>query len=130
MPHSEVDRRTACIRKETGVLARTYNAIDADGHILELLDLWDQRRTQKPRQTRSLAGLKLIAPVSLPPKAFEPAVDVTVVHGVIAFDDAGLQDGEPPHHQVVDVRHCLLMGRKAQRVAAPLARCIGDDLGF
>src|SRR6266851_4102669 len=25
------------------------------------------RRTQKPRQTRSLAGLKLIAPASLPP---------------------------------------------------------------
>jgi hypothetical protein len=34
-----------------------YDAIDADGHILEPLDLWDQRRTQKPRQTRSLAGL-------------------------------------------------------------------------
>ena len=74
--------------------------------------------------------MKLIAPVSLPPKAFEPAVDVTVVHGVIAFDDAGLADGEPAHHQVSDIGFCFLAGRKAQRVAAPLARCIGDDLGF
>ena len=43
-----------------------HRAIDADGHILEPLDLWDQRRTQKPRQTRSPAGVKLIAPASLP----------------------------------------------------------------
>src|ERR1700730_15377576 len=51
-------------------------------------------------------------------EAFEPAVDVTVVR---AFDDAGLADREPSHHQVSDVRLCFLAGREAQRVAAPLA---------
>src|SRR3984893_19398634 len=54
-------------------------------------------------------------------EAFEPAVDVTVVHGVVAFDDAGLADGEPPHHQVLDVGLCFLAGREAQGVAGPFA---------
>ncbi len=53
-------------------------------------------------------------------EAFEPAADVTVIHGVAAFDDAGLPDGEPSHHQVLDVGLCFLAGREAQGVAAPL----------
>ena len=39
-------------------MARTYNVVDADGHILEPLDLWDnyidpQFRDRRPRFTRS-----------------------------------------------------------------------------
>jgi hypothetical protein len=51
----------------------------------------------------------------------EFVVDVAVIHGVIALDDAGVAHCEPAHHQVLDVRLCLLAGSEAQRVAAPLA---------
>jgi hypothetical protein len=47
-------------------------------------------------------------------------VDVAVIHGVIALDNAGIAHCEPTHHQVVDVRFCLSAGSEAQGVAAPL----------
>src|SRR5580704_9058164 len=60
----------------------------------------------------------------------ELVVDVAVIHGVIALDHAGVAHCEPAHHQVLDVRLCLLASSEAQGVAAPLTRAVGDDFGF
>jgi hypothetical protein len=57
-------------------------------------------------------------------------IDITVVDGIVAFDDAGFLYGEPSHHQVLDLCFGLFSGAEAWRVPVPLAGVVGLNFGL
>jgi hypothetical protein len=61
---------------------------------------------------------------------YEMVVDIAVVDGVVAFDNAGVAHGKPAHHPVMDLGFGLVAGRETQRVSVPLAGIVGLDFGL
>src|SRR5262249_49937688 len=97
-------------------MARTYNVVDADGHILEPLDLWDQYmdpkfRDRAPRIVKGeTGGERLIIadpPVGAGGRDIGPIGAVGARKGVVAADTMEYKDGKPggfdPHKRIPDM---------------------------
>ena len=84
-----------------------------------------ERKT--PPDTQS-SGVNIYLAGLLPTRGFRAGRRRKVIHRVIAFDEAGLQDGgEPPHHQVSGV--CLSLVAKRRRAFLGAARASRRQTG-
>jgi len=96
-------------------MARTYNTIDADGHILEPLDLWDkyidpEYRERRPRFTIDENGkerLKVEGKMLGNPRGIGSLGSVGVRQGAVKPDTLkyaeGKKGGFDPHARIVDM---------------------------
>ena len=97
-------------------MARTYNVVDADGHILEPLDLWDQYidpkfRDRAPRIVKGENGRERLIIAEHTVGAGERGIGaigaVGARQGVVAADTMEYKDGKPggfdPHKRIPDM---------------------------
>src|SRR3974377_1261043 len=86
------------------VMARTYNVVDADGHILEPLDLWDhymdpEFRDRGPRIVKGENGRERLIIAEHTVGAGERGIGtigaVGARQGVVAADTMEYKDGRP-----------------------------------
>src|SRR5262249_14120143 len=97
-------------------MARTYNVVDADGHILEPLDLWDHYmdpkfRDRAPRIVKGETGRERLIIGEHTVGAGERGIGtigaVGARQGVVAADTMEYKDGKPggfdPHKRIPDM---------------------------
>src|SRR5262247_495142 len=97
-------------------MARTYNVVDADGHILEPLDLWDQYidpkfRDRAPRIVKGENGRERLIIAEHTVGGGERGIGIIGAvgarQGVVAADTMEYKDGKPggfdPHARIADL---------------------------
>src|SRR3989440_11623913 len=98
------------------LMSRVYNVIDADGHILEPLDLWDnymdpQYRDRAPRLVKAENGKERLVMdehvVGTSQRGIGSIGGVGARQGVVATDTMEYKDGKPggfdPHKRIPDM---------------------------
>src|SRR5438270_11084030 len=97
-------------------MSRAYNVVDADGHILEPLDLWDQYmdpafRDRAPRLIKAENGKERLVMdehvVGTSQRGIGSIGGVGARQGVVATDTMEYKDGKPrrfvPHKRIPDM---------------------------